>query len=98
MVVFAEKHFSIVLAKGEVPATLHGMSLSGQELFSDWFLHHFLEHAVKSRPLMLLLDDHSSHYTLELVKLAAEHQVVIFCLPHIPLPTVSHLIPHVSSR
>ena len=84
MVVFAGKHFNSVLAKGEVPATLYGMSSSGwmdQELFADWFLYHFLEHAVKSRPLMLLLDGHSSHYTLELVKLAAEHQVVIFCLP-----------------
>jgi len=84
MVVFAGKHFNSVLAKGEVPATLYEMSLSGwmdQELFADWFLHHFLEHAVKSRPLLLLLDGHSSHYMLELVKLAAEHQVVIFCLP-----------------
>ena len=51
-----------------------------QELFAEWFLHHFLEHAVSSRPLMLLLDGHSSHYTLELVKLAAA-QDVIFCLP-----------------
>ena len=31
--------------------------------------------------LMLLLDGYSSHYTLELVKLAAQHDVVIFCLP-----------------
>ena len=30
---------------------------------------------------MLLLDGHSSHYMLELVKLAAAHDVVIFCLP-----------------
>ena len=30
---------------------------------------------------MLLLDGHSSHYTLELVKLAAAENVVIFCFP-----------------
>jgi len=29
----------------------------------------------------LLLEGHSSHYVLKLVRLAAEHQVVIFCLP-----------------
>jgi len=84
MVVLAWKHFNSVLGKREVPATLYGMSLSSwmdQELFADRFLHHSLEHAVKSRPLMLLLDGHSSHYILELVKLAVEHQVVIFCLP-----------------
>ena len=84
MVIFAGKHFSNALAKGEVPATLYGMSPSGwmdQELFADWFLHHFLLHAVASRPLLLMLDGHSSHYTLELVKLAAEHDVILFCLP-----------------
>ena len=67
-----------------MPATLNGMSPNGwmdQELFAEWFLHHFLEHAVSSRPLMLLLDGHSSHYTLELVKLAAAQDVVIFYLP-----------------
>ena len=101
MVVFTGKYFNSVLAKGEVPATLYGMSSSGwmdQELFADWFEHHFLEHAVTSRPLILLLDGHSSHYTLELVKLAAEHHVVIFCLPHILQLTISHLIPHASSH
>ena len=44
-----------------------------------------LQHAVSSRPLLLMLDGHSSHYMLELVKLAAENSVVIICLP--PHPT-----------
>ena len=82
--VFAGKNFNSALAKGEIPSTLYGMSPSGwmdQELFADWFLHHFLMHAVASRPLILLLDGHSSHYTLELVKLATKHDVILFCLP-----------------
>ena len=60
------------------------MSDSGwmdQELFASWFTHHFLKHAVSSRPLMLILDGHSSHFTLNLVQSAAEQDVVIFCLP-----------------
>ena len=72
------------LSKGEVPAMLHGMSQNGwmdQELFTEWFLYHYLKHTVSSRPLMLLRDGHSSHYTLEVVKLAAAHDVIIFCLP-----------------
>ena len=84
MVVFAGKNFNSALAKAEIPATLYEMFPSGwmdQELFADWFLHHFLVHIVASRPLMLLLDGHSSHYTLELVKLAAKHDVILFCLP-----------------
>jgi len=73
-----------ILARDEVPATLYGMSSSGwmdQDLFADWFLHHFFVSTIASRPLSLLLDGHSSHYTLELVKLAAEHDVILFCLP-----------------
>ena len=69
---------------GEVPATLYGMSRSGwmdQEIFTEWFSNHFMKHAVSSRPLLLMLDGHSSHYTLELVKMAAEQDIIIFCLP-----------------
>ena len=51
------------------------------ELFSNWFSNHFLKHAVPSRPLMLILDGHLSHYTLKLVKSAAENDVILFCLP-----------------
>ena len=83
MVTFAGKNFKSLLSKGEVPATLYGMSKNGwidQELFTECFLHHFLEHVVSSQPLMLLLDGHSSHFTLEAVKLAATHDI-IFCLP-----------------
>ena len=53
--------------------TLHSLT--------EWFFDHFLEHMVSSRLLIILLDGHSSQYTLELVKLAAEHNIVIFCLP-----------------
>ena len=68
----------------EVPGTLYGMSPNGwmdQELFCDWFFKHFLIHVVSERPLLLLLDGHSSHYTLDLVKATAEKDVIIFCLP-----------------
>ena len=84
MVVFSRKRFNHELSKGEVRGTLYGMSESGwmdQKLFYEWFVDHFLKHAVSSRPLLLLLDGHSSHYTLELVKVAAENQVILFCLP-----------------
>ena len=82
MVIFVEKYLKTLLSKGEVPATFYGMSQNGwmdQELFTEWFLHHFLEHAVSCRPLMLLVDGHSSHFTIEVLKLAAHD--VIFCLP-----------------
>ena len=64
MVVFSGKNSNHALSEGEVPATHYGMSDSGwmdQELFATWFSTHFLRHAVSSRPIVLLLDGHSSH-------------------------------------
>jgi len=86
MVVFTGKYFNhnIMLSRGEVPGTLYGMSPNrwmDQELFSSRFFTHFLKHAVSDHPLMLILDGHSSHYTLDLVKTAAAENVIMFCLP-----------------
>ena len=41
-------------------------------LFKDWLEKHFVKHAVASRPLLLLLDGHSSHYVLDTSKFAKE--------------------------
>ncbi len=60
------------------------MSDSGwmdQDPFKNWFSNHFLKHSVAARPLLLLLDGHSSHFTLDLVNSAAENDVIILCLP-----------------
>ena len=37
------------------------------ELFLEWFQLHFLQYAPAVRPLLLLLDGHSSHYRLEFI-------------------------------
>ena len=36
---------------------------------------------MEARPLLLLLDGHSSHYQPKLVLFAKEHDIIIFCLP-----------------
>lgn len=41
-----------------------------------------------ARPLLLLLDGHSSHYQSELLRIAAAERVVLFCLP----PHTTHLL------
>ena len=85
MIIFAGKNFNYELSDGEVPGTFYGMSDSGwmdqQDLFSKWFSSHFLKYAVPGRPLLLLLDGHFSHFTLELIQTAVEKDVIIFCLP-----------------
>lgn len=34
-----------------------------------------------ARPLLLLLDGHSSHYQPQLIEFVKEHDIIIFCLP-----------------
>ena len=52
-----------------------------QELFKHWLKDHFLKYTVSGRPLLLLLDGHSSHYEPASVELAREEGVILFCLP-----------------
>ena len=90
MVIFDRKTLKPEMATGEVPGTMYGLSRSGWmdgDLFELWFTHHFLPYAPPTRPLLLLLDGHSSHYQLNVVKKAAEEQVILFCLP----PHTTHL-------
>ena len=65
------------LAFGEVPGTVYGLVQRGwmtQQLFKCWFERHFLRYAPAARPLLLLLDGHSSHYCPETLKLAQQIQ------------------------
>jgi len=65
MIIFDRKRLKPEFTVGEIPGTLYAMSKSGwidSELFEDWFSKHFVSHAPSSRPLLLLLDGHSSHY------------------------------------
>ena len=73
----------------EVPGSIYGLSQNGwidKELFNDWFFNHFLLYAPQVRPLLLLMDGHSTHYCPEVVKEAAAQDVVVFVLP----PNTTH--------
>ena len=83
-VIFDAKQLNPFWTKGEVPGTRYGLSKKGwtdRELFQGWLQHHFLSHAVPGRPLLLLLDGHSSHYDPDTIHFAKEHSVIIFCIP-----------------
>lgn len=61
------------------------------ELFSDWFRKLFLpktSHLRISLPVLLILDGHNSHLTLELIDLARSNNVILFCLP----PHLTHML------
>ena len=84
MVVFEGKWLNAEWIKGDVPDTLYGMSDQGwtdQELFFFYRMTElFLEQIPPARPVLLLVDGHSSHYEPDTTKAAAEQGVVIFCL------------------
>ena len=52
-----------------------------QELFKHWLVRHFVVHVLSARPLLLLLDGHSSHYLPDSIKYAREQDIILFCLP-----------------
>ena len=84
MVIFEGKRLKSEWIKGEAPNTLYRMSereWTDQELFLYWMTELFLERIPPARPVMLLVDGHSSHYEPYTIKAAAEHGVDIFCLP-----------------
>ena len=91
MVVFDCKTLKLVMTTGEVPGTFYGLSESGwmdTVFFEEWLKNHFLLYAPPARPLLLLLDGHTSHYQLDVLRIAAAEGVIIFCLP----PHATHIL------
>ena len=67
------------MATGEIPGTHYGFSETGwtnSVLFDSWFKKMFVRYAPASRPLILFMDGHSSHYCHE--TLARENGIIIF--------------------
>ena len=84
MVIFDWKRLKVEFHKNEISGTLHGLSSKGwidAELFEYWFERLFIKYAPAQRPLLLLLDGHSSHYQPSLIRKAILNKVIIFCLP-----------------
>ena len=85
LVIFKRKSLLKALTVGEALSTIYRLNPhSGwidAEIFNEWFLRHFLVYTPAGRPLLLLLDGHSSHYNPDFIRVAASHGVVVFCLP-----------------
>ena len=90
MVIWDRKTLAPELAVGEVPGTIYGLSSKGwidHELFDVWFNNHFLRYIPAARPILLMLDGHSSHFCPDTIRLAAQHKVIMFTLP----PNTTHI-------
>ena len=91
MVIFDGQRFNPEWSKGEIPNMLYGISEKGstdQELFSFWMTQLFVKFIPPARPVLLLIDGHSSHYEPDTIKLAAEAEIVMLCLP----PHSTHVV------
>ena len=51
------------------------------ELFLSWMNKVFLRYAVPQRPVLLFVDGHTSHMTLDVIDVARSNGVILFCLP-----------------
>ena len=83
-IIFAAKRVSPTWIRNEVNGSRYTSSKSGwidHDLFFYFIQKHFLAHAVPYRPLMLLLDGHSTHCDLTSLKFVRDHGIIIFCLP-----------------
>ena len=87
---FPSGHYSL----NGPPDTTYAWSESGWmdgDLFKKWFETVFLpntEHLRALLPALLILDGHTSHLTLDVIDLARENNVILFCLP----PHTTHLL------
>ena len=94
MVIYDRKTLHQDMSKGKVAGTMYGLSSKGwidQELFDSWFKHHFLWYVPPQRPMLLLMDGHSSHYCPQTIHFAAKEKVILFTLP--PNTTQAALAP-----
>ena len=98
MVIFKGERLNYEWTRGEVPDTKYAMSPQGwtdHELFFEWLSKQFTKSIPPSRPVLLLLDGHSSHFTLEAIKFAAENyynKLFFFACHPIPLMSFSLLM------
>ena len=83
-IIFEAKKVNPAWTTGEIPGTMYGSSDKGwitTDLFESWLSEHFIKHAVGSRPLLLLLDGHSTHNQPNVIRLARKNGIIILCLP-----------------
>ena len=83
-IIYAAKKLNHLWMRDEVSGSRYGVSDKGwvdQRLFYSWLKDHFLMNAVSHRPLLLLLDGHSSHFEPQSIEFARQNHIVIFCLP-----------------
>ena len=90
MNIFAGERFKYNPMNNCVDNAYFGRSVSGwisTELFFGWIANHFAK-KVLVRPVLLLVDGHSSHIDLHISKFCRDNGIYLYCLP----PHSSHVL------
>jgi hypothetical protein len=90
MMIFPRVNFKLHMIHGAPPGTIGAANPSGWisvDLFVVW-LRHFINYTrcTKETPVLLILDNHSSHISIEAIEVARDNGVVMLTLP----PHCSH--------
>lgn len=78
MAIFPGERFTCIIVY-----KVHGCSQNGwmnTELFYGWLANHFSK-IVTIRPVVLLVDGHSSHINLEVSKFCRDNSIFLYCFP-----------------
>lgn len=90
MLIFPRKNFKHHMTNNAPPGTKGVASQTGwitSELFKDW-MEHFIFHAKpkSDTPVLLVMDNHESHLSLDVIRCAKDNNVILLTLP----PHTSH--------
>ncbi len=81
--IYPGERFSYNPIEGAVDGAYFGKSPTDwikTELFYGWIANHFAKH-YKQRPVVLLLDGHSTHIDIDNSKFCKENGIFLYCLP-----------------
>lgn len=90
LLVFPRKNFKQHMLVGAPPGSEGAANPSGwssKEIFLQW-LNHFIKHAgpTENRPVLLIMDNHDTHISLEVIEIAKSNNVILLTFP----PHTSH--------
>ncbi|CAF1119817.1 unnamed protein product, partial [Didymodactylos carnosus] len=72
----------IIYKSKRLVAKWYGNGWMNQDVFYSWFHDMFILFTNDSpQPIVLFLDEHKSHFKVEIIQLAVQHKIVIICLP-----------------
>ena len=86
LILFKGAHFYAEWCIGGYEKAIYSVSKSGwmeEEIFKSWLKVIFVTHCNlrPNKKKLLIFDRHGSHFSLELVNLAIENNIIIICLP-----------------